>query len=150
MDWYTFVWKRCIGWSKINLVNIFCVSFMHVYVCASAFFCACVCEWIHMQISSSGFEYSVCLHARFITICYSFMWPTTSATDSNKVAFISCYWQLRHFCIFLRSVLCVFVYINLCAVKMLIYIFIAYGALNHSFRWCQSCPVTHFGTFFFC
>jgi hypothetical protein len=118
-----------------------------VCVCAHAHFCTCFCGWIHMQISSSGFEYSVCLHARFITICYCFLWPT-SGTDSNKVAFISCYCQLRHFCMFSRPVLCVFVHINFCAVKMLIYIFIVYAALNYSFRWCQSYPVTHFGTTF--
>ena len=116
-----------------------------------------------MQISSSGFEYSACLDARFITICYCFMWPTASDADNNKVAFISCYWQLRHFffpcfygryCVYLCVCVCVciyiyiYIYINFSAVKMLIYIFIVYAALNHSFRWCQSYPATHCGTSF--
>ena len=123
--------------------------------------CVCICVRAHILVHVFVDEFLFRCHlliSNIQCVCtrislpsvICFIWPTTIGNDSNKVAFVSCYWQLRHFCVFLRPVLCVFVYIyiSFCAVKMLVHIFIVYAVLNHSFRWCQSHAATHCGTSF--
>jgi hypothetical protein len=105
------IFQLAVVWAQMKQVNInkYILCFVHLCICVYAREILCMCFWV-TQISSPDAEYSVFLHARFITICYFLMWPTASGSDSNKVAFISCYWQLRHFCMFFRPVLSICIY----------------------------------------
>jgi hypothetical protein len=143
-------------WAQIKRVNYnkYILFFVHVCVCvcvrvrARARLCGCVYDWMHMQMSSSVSEYSSRLHARFLIMCYCFVWPATDGSDSNKFAFYVILLTVMTF-LHIISVSTVYLWISISPLlKILLCKFIDNAVLTHSFCRCQSYPVADIGNSF--